>query len=191
VALRAGGRASAAVDWVSAEIDNAPASALGLTWETTHEHTLETERGALRLTSSDGHPSVTSEPLPPPPIVATEKRRLHACQAFEAASAAFTVVCRVASHAVKLAAVNVTEPSPSSDVTKMTQREHVVRFDLPISEGTAGARMMGYLDGITVVVVRAEATWATGETSPTLLLSAATRRQPQLAFTISDREWLF
>jgi hypothetical protein len=176
VALRAGDRTSAARDWVAAEIDASAGSEVELGWETTDRATLETSRGGIRVVAADDGPRVSWFSLPAPIVTATHRDRLHECRAFESAPG-FSVVCRVAQGARRLSALNLTGDDPLSGVAKADEKTHFVRLDLPVAEGGAEARLMGYLDGNTAVVVRAEASWARGEPRPTLSLADGTRRQ--------------
>jgi hypothetical protein len=110
--------------------------------------------------------------LPAPTVIASLNERLHECRAHERGGG-FAVVCRVGGIARQLAIVNLTGEGPETAL----ERPGVLRFDVPISEGRAEARLMGYLDGVTAVVVRAEASWARGENRPTLVLASSSRAQ--------------
>ena len=129
---------------------------------------------SLGVSASDARPA--SFEWPAGVVVAANRDRLHECRAFEREAGGFTVVCRVARSAHKLAAVNLSDENPLVGIASTAERE-IVRLDLPVTEGTAEARLLGYLDGNTAVVVRAEATWARGEDRPTLSLVDGTRQQ--------------
>jgi hypothetical protein len=131
---------------------------------------------SLGVLASDARPATTFE-WPAGVVVAANRDRLHECRAFEREAGGFTVVCRVARSARKLAAVNLSDEGPLVGVAVTAETDSIVRIDLPVAEGTAEARLVGYLDGNTAVVVRAEATWARGEDRPTLSLVDGTRRQ--------------
>jgi hypothetical protein len=175
VALRIGERTSAARNAVTVEIDGPPGSAIELGWEATDGATLDTSRGGIRMTATDEGPAVSCFALPPAAVVGTNRGQLHECRAFEYESRGFAVVCRIANGARKLSALNLTGDAPLSGVA--TSGESLVRLDLPVGEGGAEARLIGYLTGSTAVVVRAEATWVRGEERPTLSLASGTRRQ--------------
>jgi hypothetical protein len=177
VALRAGDRTSVGPNWVAAEIDGPSGSRIELGWETTDAATLETSRGGIRVEAAGDGPRVSWFSLPAPTVAAEHRHRLHECRAFEAESGGFSVVCRVQRGARKLSALNLTDEAPLSAVAMADLGAQMVRLDLPVAEGSAEARLVGYLDGNTAVVMRAEATWVRGEARPTLSLADGTRRQ--------------
>jgi hypothetical protein len=170
VAIRAGERTSSARDWVAAQLEGS--GQVDLVWEATDPATLETTRGTIHVAPSDEGPRISSASLPAPAVVASHRDRLHECRAHEEGGG-FAVVCRVAGGARQLAIVNLTGEGPEAAL----ERPGVLRFDVPVSEGRAEARLMGYLDGVTAVVVRAEASWARGEDRPTFALAGAARAQ--------------
>jgi hypothetical protein len=175
VALRAGERTSAARDSVTAEIDEPTRGGIDLRWEATDGVTLETSRGVIHVTAGQDAPSATWFALPAPVPAGSNRGQLHDCRAFEYESSGFAVVCRVATGARRLSVLNLTGEVPRAGV--VTASESMVRLDLPLVEGRAEARLVGYLAGNTAVVVRAEATWARGEPRPTLSLADGTRAQ--------------
>jgi hypothetical protein len=188
VALRAGDRTSAGRDFVEADIEGLSGSRIELGWETTDRATLETARGGLRIAAAGDEPHVSWFSLPDPVVAATNHGRLHDCRAFESEPSGFSVVCRVTNGARKLSALNLTGEAPLSGIAA-ADNAHLVRLDLPVAEGGAEARLIGYLDGSTAVVVRAEATWARGETRPTLSLTAGTRGQLTAPHPLRGRKW--
>jgi len=180
VALHAGERVSVAEDWVSALVEGLDRRVLEMEWEATEPQSLDTVRGGLRITPAAETPTVSWFALPEPVVVASRQDRLHTCRT-QVGESGYTVLCRVSKSARKLSVTNVTDDSLLSNVWMSSGAAHVVRLDLPLSEGEAPARLMGYIDGVTAVVVRAEASWARGEEHPTMGLFAATRRQPVVA----------
>lgn len=181
VALRTADRVEAAEDWVSAGIEGLGGRELGMEWETTDPRSLDTVRGGLWIAAGPEGPTVTWFGLPEPVVVASHQEHLHTCRALGATGGGFTILCRVARSARKLSVTNVTDESLLSNVWMSAGAAHIARLDLPLGEGDAPARLMGYVDGVTAVVVRAEASWVRGEEHPTLALFAATRRQPVVA----------
>jgi hypothetical protein len=192
VALRSGERTSAARDSVTTEIDAPADSPIELRWEATDRTTLETDRGGIRVTAGESAPMASWFALPPPVAAGSNRHQLHDCRAFESESNVFAVVCRFESGTTQLSALNLTGDAPLAGVTTApgpTPSASLVRLDLPISEGSAEARLVGYLAGTTAVVVRAEATWVRGEDRPTLLLTDGTRRQLVVTSLMSRPRW--
>lgn len=177
VALRSREHVSVAQDWVSALVAGFDGRGLEMQWETTDPRSLETVRGGLRIVGGTEGPTVDWFSLPDPVVFASRQDRLHACRA-HASGDGYTVLCKVGKSARKLSVSNVTDETLLSNVWMSSGETHVVRLDLPLSEGEAPARMMSYLDGITAIVVRAEASWVRGEERPSMALFAATRGQP-------------
>jgi hypothetical protein len=123
------------------------------------------------------------------PIVRRHAERRHACEAHGDGSGGFTVLCRVDPEARRVGVANVTDPRPLEDVWAMPVPKPkrapagraaatLVRLDLPLRPGESRGRVVGYVDGLTGVVVRAEASWLHAEPEPSLALLASARTQP-------------
>lgn len=182
--------ASAGPDWASIELragDRAPEADVAV-WESTDPETLATRRGLVRFSLSRGAaPAISMAEAPRPgPRSATAVR---ACQAHEDGASGFAVVCRIDHRTSGVRAIRPTAAKPLSgawvwDVPRKTKAKgpRFVRFDLPLSPGSAEAGALAYVHGGKGVVVRADATWASVREAPTLLFTETSRRQPVSPF---------
>jgi hypothetical protein len=169
VALRRGaghrnGDGEAAIE-VAAAGDTMP-----IVWETTDPVTLVTTRGLVEIDAGGG---ARLRLVAPPEVIASETRRLHACRAHDDPAGGFAVICRVRGFA---SAVNVTEHGAPWIATSASRT--MLRFDLAPEPGAADAVVLGYADGVTGVVVRAEASRVAGEDRPAIVIQSAERAQP-------------
>ncbi|MFT3769420.1 MAG: hypothetical protein QM820_28615 [Minicystis sp.] len=175
VALRQGdshasGDGEAALANVMSSAREAP-----IVWETTDPATLVTTRGLVELdTEGDAHLRLAEAPA----VVASETHRRHACNAHEDGVGGFTVICRVRGFA---SAVSLTRENAHDGVWATSNIERLIlRFDLAARTGTADAIAIGYADGTTGVVVRAETSRVAGEDRPAIVIQSAERKQPVL-----------
>jgi hypothetical protein len=178
VALRAAQGVSVAENWVSAQLEVQQGSGVDLEWETTDPLSLETDRGELHVHPGSGGPVTTLTGLARPVVVTTRQERFHTCRAHIAWRDGFAMLCRVSNSARKVSVSNPSDERLLSNVWMSSGPARVVRLDLPVSEGEAAGRVLGYLAGAHAIVVRAEASWAKGEEHPSMALFASERRQP-------------
>jgi len=190
VALRTAGVRAAGEDWVAVRIEGEASGASEfepMTWETTDPKTLATTRGLLRLAPEGSALTARLSLAAPAPVVRHEAERRHVCEAHGDGSGGFTVLCKIDGEGRRVGVANVTDPRPLEDVWTMAPQapkktgrrgSTVVRLDLPLGPGAARARVLGYVDGMTGVVVRAEASWLHGEPEPSLTVLTTARAQP-------------
>jgi hypothetical protein len=178
VALRAAEGVSVAENWVSAQLEMRDGAGVDLEWETTEPLSLDSDRGELRVRRGREGPVATLTGLARPVVVTTRQERLHTCRGHAAWRDGFAVLCRVSKSARKVSVSNPTDEQLLSNVWMSSGLARVIRLDLPLSEGEAAGRVLGYLAGADAVVVRAEASWAKGEEHPSMALFETERRQP-------------
>lgn len=173
VALRGADGRDTGEGFASIPVESAGSVAL---WESTSDE-LETIRGVVHLDAERIRLDVRMAE-PPRERERSESAR-HACRAHEDGQGGFAVLCRVKDGAWRFGAVNLMTPLPGDDVRVVRRpTSQLVRLDLPLAEADAAASMIGYMQGQTAVVVRAEASWLAGEAEPSLSLAMAERVQP-------------
>ncbi|MDC0743103.1 hypothetical protein [Polyangium mundeleinium] len=150
-----------------------------IAWETTDRQTLETIRGEafVDLRDDGRFDAATLRPTTLLAAVAEEAEGRHACKAFAAKGAGFSVFCRVESHAV--AAARTFGEAPLDRIVNVAAGEHTF-FRMELDPGADGvdATVLGYSFGTRGHVVRAEASRLPGEARPTLALLSESRMQP-------------
>jgi hypothetical protein len=201
VALQYGAARAAGQDWAAVHVELAPSGSLSkgktaaapakaaearsaLVWEATPLSALTTERGvvALRLDGADLHAEASRAAAPEPAGASSGPH--HTCAAHRDPRGGFTVLCRLHHGARRVAVANVTGPRALDNAWVMPGKDPLIRLDLPLAEGLAEARVVGFVHGITGAVLRAEASWPSGE-SPALVLEETERSQPLAA----DLDW--
>lgn len=200
VALQYGAARAAGQDWAAVHVElepggspskgkaaAAPAKAAArseLVWEATPLTALTTERGvvALRLDGADLRAEASRAAAPEPAGASSGPH--HTCAAHRDPRGGFTVLCRLHHGARRVAVANVTGPRALDDAWVIPGKDPLIRLDLPLSEGLAEARVVGFVHGITGAVLRAEASWPSGE-SPSLVIEETERSQP----LASDIDW--
>ncbi len=179
--------ASAGPDWAAIELrpgDRAPEADVAV-WESTDPQTLATRRGLVRFSLAKGAaPEIAAAQEPRPGPQSTS--RVRACQAHEDGASGFAVVCRIGHETSGVRAIRPTAAKPLSgawvwDVPgpgKKGKATRFVRFDLPLSPGSAESGALAYVHAGKGVVVRADATWASATETPSLLFTETSRAQP-------------
>jgi len=158
-----------------AAIEIAAGEAAPIVWETTDPVTLVTTRGLIELDGDGARLRLTA----PPEVIASETRRLHACRAHDDTAGGFAVICRTRDFA---SALNVTGGEAPWIAARASRT--LVRVELTPEPGAADALVLGYADGATGVVVRAEASRVAGEDRPVIVIQSAERPQPSAAGTV-------
>jgi hypothetical protein len=182
-------------------------SAPELAWETADWSSLSVARGALRLvTDAWGALGGVSSLVDTPAPVASLEGRLHRCVAYADGAGGFTALCRVGPASRQVGAADLTSNKPkvelapwrigAANLTSGDPRQGVwlvhgdassglgdalVRLDVPLLLGSVEGRLVGYLEGATSVVIRAEASRLPGE-EPRIVLSTASQKQPVVSF---------
>jgi hypothetical protein len=199
VALQYGAARAAGKDWAAVHVEVAPggsklrasaapakaAEALSsLVWEATPLSALTTERGlvALRLDGADLRAEASRAAAPEPAGTASGPH--HTCAAHRDPRGGFTVLCRLHHGVRRVSVANVTGPRALDHAWVIPGKDPLIRLDLPLAEGLAEARLVGFVHGITGAVLRAEASWAPGE-PPALVIEETERSQP----LASDIDW--
>lgn len=179
VALRRLDARSAGAEEASLPVLRSELTDAALVWETTRLEPAEssrTTRGVLRL-DVDGKPR--SRLAESPAVVPRDERRKHRCWSYADGFGGSTVLCRIAAYA---SAANVTGEDPLQDAWAVPNIERsLVRLDLPAPLDAAEARVVGYVDGRTAVVIRAESSFLPGEAGPSLTVLSAEREQRPVA----------
>jgi hypothetical protein len=180
VAIRQGAVRAAGKDWAELRVGSAGEVGGELTaWETTHLDTLLTMRGTVRVSAEKGRLSGRLVMAELPRVASRLEGRSHRCAGHRDGWGGFAVLCRFGAKASRVHAANLTAVQPLEDVwTVASPRSTVVRLDLAMAPGAAEARAIGYLEGLTGVVLRAEATQLRGEPEARLALGATERSQP-------------
>ncbi|MDI1451796.1 hypothetical protein [Polyangium sp. 6x1] len=150
-----------------------------IAWETTDRQTLETIRGEafVDLRDDGRFDAATLRPTTLLAAVAEEAEGRHACKAFAAMGAGFSVFCRVES--LTVAAARTFGEAPLDRIQHVEANEQTF-FRMELDPGADGvdATVLGYLSGGSGHVVRAEATRLPGEAGPSLALLSESRMQP-------------
>jgi hypothetical protein len=182
VALRRAGARAAGDAAARLDVEPGGTGATPIVWETTKLDTLETTRGTIGVGGGgEVQVAVAEAPLP----VAEEAKRGHRCRAHEDGDGGFAVVCRTGP---TVALRNLTSGAPMDGVTTVTHGATFVRLDLPAPRERPNAFVIAYVDGLSRVVIRAEASLVAGEEKASLALVSANRQQP--AVVIPMRRFL-
>jgi hypothetical protein len=176
VALLRGKDVVAHIDAAAIEVRHRDDKDAPLVWEVTHPQTMETARGVIHF-DIDGRPHLRRAE-PPTPVGRVESGRAHRCQAHEGALGGFTVLCRVPGGA-SVAGVTGVDPGALSWVAPAAGAG-IARFDLPARPDSVDARVLGYSDGMTGVLVRIEASFLPGEERASLAMLSSERQQPEM-----------
>jgi hypothetical protein len=165
-------------------------SPVEITWETTRFGTFAIERGTLRLVDEGGSIGVKLSESPPPSPVSVEKRQLHTCASYRDTQSGFTVVCQLDKSAWRVGVANLTAEKPSEDVLATPGEAPTVRLDLPLVQGGAESRLLGYISGATGIAIRAEASWIEGEDEPSITIGVVERPDSSFGFFFGGpRDW--
>ena len=144
-----------------------------IVWEATDPATLVTTRGLVELDPA-GEPRLRLTAAPRE--VASDTTARHACRAHEDGAGGVAVLCRVSAFAT---VERLTRASPKEGVWVAPGfARSLLRVDLDARAGAADAAAIGYTDGLTGFVVRAELSRVAGEASPAVVIQSAERVQP-------------
>ncbi len=155
------------VDWSD------PEGSGPIVWETTDPKTLETVRGEVSLGGADGAVALAAAVVPG--LVEEDVSPAHACRGVSDGAAGFVVVCRVNGQA---AAASVGTRDPREGVWSQAGDTTLVRFDLPMAEGGADAKVIGLEKQGRGVLLRVEASRVPGEDEALLAIGSDSRDQP-------------
>jgi hypothetical protein len=185
ITLRRGSERVVAAEQASLPLLRGDAAATQMIWETTALATLVTTRGLVVLdeASAQGGPGPRAGRLPSaklrlgaaPVLRAVDSGLLHACVAQDDGLGAFTVLCRVDAMP---SATSLTGASNRESIAVVPGEPSLVRVDLAAAESGVAAAVVGYTDGLSGVVIRAEASRLAGEDHPVVTVVSASRQQP-------------
>lgn len=189
VSLRHEGARAAGKDAASLHIGAPPRGARGrayapvqMVWETARLDTMAVERGVATITLDGDQARARVAPAAPPEPAGAFTDAHATCVAHRDGASGFTVLCRFGRGARRVGVANVTGVRALDDAWVVAGPSPMVRLDLPLSPGAAEGRVIGFVHGVTGVVIRAEASWPEGE-EPTLVFQRTARKQPSPADT--------